>query len=276
MNKRHLRLTAAAVAAFVLLGAASYLQAQAYAAGSGKTGTEPAASAAPNGGSPANDAAAKESRQHPHGEHREGKHPGGKHGGKAMFGFDALQTAADVLGMEAEALCSELEKGKTLAQLGEAKGMKREDLVAKLNAAVAKRLDERVAAGELSKDQAEAIKAKASEHMAAAVDSNRLGLFMGRGGHGHGMGRFASTEELAKMLGMTEDALRAELMNGKSLAEIAASAGISEDQLIAKLKENMTDELQRFVRAKRPAPKPSSAEDAAGEDSAAEDAQASE
>src|SRR5690606_1148920 len=141
-----------------------------------------------------------------HGGHH-GMHGGEGERGKAMLGFDVLQTAADAIGMKPDALRQELEEGKSLAQIAKKRGMKKDELVSKLNDAVSKRLDERVAAGEMSKEKAEAIRAKVSEHMTAAVDSDRIGQYLLHGRHGHGFHRYGSPEKLAKLIGMTEDAL---------------------------------------------------------------------
>lgn len=58
-------------------------------------------------------------------------------------------------------------------------------------------------------------------------------------------------DRMAEILGMTSEELRAELKAGKSLAEIAKKKGISEDQLIEKMKDSMTEDLRRIVNKKR-------------------------
>lgn len=75
--------------------------------------------------------------------------------------------------------------------------------------------------------------------------------------HGHHRrhpGHMAVMSKIASVLGMSKDELRSKLASGMSIAEIAKSKGISEDQLIDRLKDSLTDELRQFVRMKRPAP----------------------
>ena len=249
MNKRKARLVACTVAAFVLLGAATYAHAAANAGGA--TAGAAAGSASGTASGSASGSA----------------HPAGHRMAKGMGGFELLETASDVIGIDTEALRAELKAGKTLAQIAASKGIAKADLVAKLTEASAKKIDAKVADGKLTQAQADAIKAKLNERIDAAVESNRMS-FTGKG-HGHGRGHWAKLDEIAGLLGMTEDELKASLKEGKSLAEIAAAKGLSEDRLIAKLKENMTDELRDFVRAKRPA-KPADAEGETSSATAAE------
>jgi hypothetical protein len=51
-------------------------------------------------------------------------------------------------------------------------------------------------------------------------------------------------------LSITEQELATQLDAGKSLADIAQDKGISEDQLVNSIKDNMTSELKKFVERK--------------------------
>lgn len=88
--------------------------------------------------------------------------------------------------------------------------------------------------------------------------------FEGRGHHRHGghgqmgmemghHGRYATPEDLATILGITEEELRTEREAGKTLVEIAEAKGITEDELINALKDGLTDELKDFVNGIKPA-----------------------
>ncbi|MGG4218292.1 hypothetical protein ABEW32_08660 [Paenibacillus jamilae] len=59
-------------------------------------------------------------------------------------------------------------------------------------------------------------------------------------------------EKVARLLGITPVQLEKELGQGKSLADVAKSKGIREDQLIDKLKNEMTVDLKRIVNRKGP------------------------
>ncbi|MFK4342853.1 MULTISPECIES: hypothetical protein [unclassified Paenibacillus] len=77
-----------------------------------------------------------------------------------------------------------------------------------------------------------------------------------RHGHGHGKGpggwNYHLNEKIAKLLGITPARLENELGQGKSLVDIAKSKGIKEEQLIDKLKNEMTVDLKRLVNRKGP------------------------
>lgn len=74
--------------------------------------------------------------------------------------------------------------------------------------------------------------------------------------HGHGRGpggwNHHLNEKVAKLLGITPARLENELGQGKSLVDIAKSKGIKEEQLIDKLKNEMTVDLKRLVNRKGP------------------------
>jgi hypothetical protein len=99
-----------------------------------------------------------------------------------------------------------------------------------LKAAAIDRVDAALAAGRITKDQADAIK--------AAINAGRLplgvGLAPGLGFRPHGDLRFVgggSLQAAATYLGLTEAQLRTQLMSGKSLADVAKAQGKSVDGL---------------------------------------------
>ncbi|WP_043922683.1 hypothetical protein [Paenibacillus terrae] len=75
-----------------------------------------------------------------------------------------------------------------------------------------------------------------------------------RHGHGRGPGGWNHhlNEKVAKLLGITPARLENELGQGKSLVDIAQNKGIKEEQLIDKLKNEMTVDLKRLVNRKGP------------------------
>jgi polyhydroxyalkanoate synthesis regulator phasin len=87
-------------------------------------------------------------------------------GGPGGMRFGAGQEVATILGMTPQELRTELRSGKSLAQVGEAKGISRDTLKAKLLEAHQARLDAAVAAGKLTAEQAQ----KMTERAAANID----------------------------------------------------------------------------------------------------------
>ena len=94
-------------------------------------------------------------------EHRFGLGPDGD--------FGILDTAASYLGLSEDALRTALD-GKTLAQVAKDRGKSVSGLVAALVAAENKRIDEAVASGRLTKDQAAGLKAGVQDRMQALVN----------------------------------------------------------------------------------------------------------
>jgi uncharacterized protein YidB (DUF937 family) len=84
-------------------------------------------------------------------------------------GFGILDTAASYLGLSEDALRDALD-GKTLAQVAKDRGKSVSGLVAALVAAEDKRIDEAVADGRLTKDQAADLKAHVQDHLQALVN----------------------------------------------------------------------------------------------------------
>jgi ribosomal protein S13 len=178
----------------------------------------------------------------------------GKHEGKwehAGAGKDMLNEAASAVGLTADELAAQLKGGKTLAEVAQAKGIAKTDLIAKLTAQATAKIDERVKSGKMTADQAAKVKANLNDKIAKAVDSKGLQREFHRGDKGErGFGYMGNSDSLAKYLGITTDDLRKELKAGKSLVEIAKAHNVTEDQLIAKIKEDMTPKLKKMVNHK--------------------------
>ena len=109
----------------------------------------------------------------------------GGHGGPGGFGrhghVDVLETAAAYLGMTKAELREELED-KTLAEIAREKGKTAAGLVQQLVAAQTKRIDDAVAEGRLTDEQATALKADLEERMESLVN-DRLHRHGDWGGH---------------------------------------------------------------------------------------------
>ena len=116
-----------------------------------------------------------------------GFRPGGPFGHRFGLGpaggFGILDTAASYLGLSEDALHTALD-GKTLAQVAKDRGKPVSGLVAALVAAENKRIDEAVASGRLTKDQAADLKAGVQDRMQALVNGELPGRdhFRGRSG----------------------------------------------------------------------------------------------
>lgn len=105
----------------------------------------------------------------------------------------ALTAAADALGLTTDELRAALADGSTLADVAEDQGVAVDDLVAALVAAAEERIDDAVADGRLTAEEAEQRKAELTERMTERVQSGLGGGEQHRAmrgeGHGDGHGR---------------------------------------------------------------------------------------
>jgi transposase-like protein len=117
---------------------------------------------------------------------------GGLHRGFGHFDFfGSLDAAANYLGVTRAQLRSELEGGKTLAQVAQAHGKTANGLTDALVAAAKKRLDQAVAAGRLTQSQANEMLNGLRDRIGALVNSRALpGDHFGRPGDHFGRPQF--------------------------------------------------------------------------------------
>lgn len=127
-------------------------------------------------------------------------------------------------------------------------GVSSDKLEAALKAAAVDRVDAALAAGQITKAQADAMK--------DAINAGRLpfGVPFGPGMRGemggiHTLGGTLSAA--ATYLGLTEDQLRTQLQSGKSLADIAKAQGKSVDGLKQALTADLKTKLDAAVKAGR-------------------------
>lgn len=147
---------------------------------------------------------------------------GGRPEGGPGFGRGGvdLEVAATTLGLSTDELRTQLEAGKSLAQVAEAQGVDKQKLI-----------DALVAAGEKQLDEA---KAALPDRVAEAVESTHTGGgdHGGRGPGGPGGRGGMGLETAAKALGITEDDLKSALQDGKTIAEVAEEKGVDVQKVI--------------------------------------------
>ena len=169
---------------------------------------------------------------------------GGRHGA-------SLETAATAIGITAEELRTELEAGKSIADVATAKGVSVEKVVDALVAEVKAHLDEEVASGEHTQAEADAKLAEATTRITEMVQTDGLPAPKGGGeGHGpggHGMKGGKGLDAAATAIGITAEELRTELQAGKSIADVATAKGVSVDTVIAAMVADMKAHLDEEV-----------------------------
>ena len=156
---------------------------------------------------------------------------GGRHGPG-----DELDAAASYLGTTAASLLTQLQGGKTLAQVATAtNGKSTAGLIAALVAAEKTEIAAAVTSGKLTQAQADQIAPTLTQRFTEFVNGVRPAG--GPGGFGHGPG--GGGDDLAaaaNYLGSTTTSLLTQLQGGKTLAQVAAAtSGKSTAGLIAAL-----------------------------------------
>jgi predicted RNA-binding protein associated with RNAse of E/G family len=168
---------------------------------------------------------------------------------------DDLEAAASYLGLSTSDLLTQLQSGKTLAQIASAtSGKSTAGLIAALVAHEKQELADAVKAGRLTQAQADQVTATLTQRFTDLVN----GAFPGRGPgfgfglHGFGHGPGGDLDAAASYLGLTLSDLLTQLQSGKTLAQIAgATSGKSAAGLIAALVAHEKQELADAVNAGR-------------------------
>jgi hypothetical protein len=116
----------------------------------------------------------------------EGARPDGE--GCEGRGGPALDAMAEAIGIDVEALHTALEEGQTPAEVAEANGVSRADLVDAIVADITSHIDEHVASGEITQEEADERLADVEANAELIVDGERPeGMGPGGpGGPGHG------------------------------------------------------------------------------------------
>jgi len=172
--------------------------------------------------------------------------PAGTRGGHGPS--DELDAAASYLGTTTASLLTQLQAGKTLAQIATAtSGKSTAGLIAALVTAEKTEIAAAVTAGRLTQAQADQIIPTLTQRFTDFVNGIRPSG--GPGGFGHGPG--APSDDLAAAatyLGSTRASLLAQLQAGKTLAQIAtATSGKSTAGLIAALVAHEKTEIAGYV-----------------------------
>lgn len=164
-------------------------------------------------------------------------------------GAAALAVAGGGAALAANGLGTPEEESKAVVEdAAEQLGVDADKLSDALKTALENRVDAAVAAGSLTEEQGEALKARIESQDFPLLGGGgfRLGHHGGPGGHG-----FGHLDAAATYLGLTEAELRTELSEGKTLAEVAKEEGKTVDGLVAALLADEKKELAEAVSSGR-------------------------
>jgi len=177
----------------------------------------------------------------------------GRHNGKSL-----ISATASVTGLTEQEVATELQSGKSLAQIAESKGKTADEVVAAARTQLQDALTQAVTAGRLTQAQADVTLADFDQTASQIVSDTTLGQRLGSG-RGPGRGGFGGGRHNGKSLisatasvtGLTEQEVATELQSGKSLAQIAESKGKTADEVIAAARTQLQDALTQAVTAGR-------------------------
>jgi DNA-binding CsgD family transcriptional regulator len=162
-----------------------------------------------------------------------------------------IAEAVTALGMTEAELKTELQAGKSIADVAKAKNIDLDTVIAKLTAAFKAHLDEEVASGKHTQAEADAKLAEFKTRVTEMVNAPGLPMRGGKGGHGpgghggkggHGPQKFA-TATLATTLKLTETELQTELKSGKTIKQIADAQNVD----IADVKATLTSDFKAHL-----------------------------
>ncbi|WP_282942774.1 hypothetical protein [Paenibacillus sp. RC67] len=177
-----------------------------------------------------------------------------------------VKDAATILGVDESSIQDSMKEGKTLSEVATAAGLTEETFLEKLVEAEKAAISAQVTAGTLAQEQADKIGSSLSDRLKQQIENAKPQGDKGPGGPGgHGgkdFGLIGNSEVMTNILGITQEELRTELDGGKAINEIAAAKGISEDDLISKIKDGITDSVKQFVESKHTKPADGPAMDA--------------
>jgi hypothetical protein len=157
----------------------------------------------------------------------------------AILVIGAGVAAADSIGNDQDAFLNDVAKRLNVTPA---------ELKAALKGASDDRIDAAVAAGKITKEQADAMKARTAEDgLPFFGGGGHRGGGFGHGGFGHGGP--ASLDAAAEYLGLTEAQLHTQLESGKTLAEIAKAQGKTADGLEKALTAATKTKLDAAVKA---------------------------
>ena len=117
-----------------------------------------------------------------------GKDFGGFDRGMFGRGDNLVSVAADELGMELTDLLTELQDGKTIADVAGEKGVDTQVIIDAYTAQLKENLDEAVTEGRITQNQADYQLEKVEERATGQLDNTGLGGFHGGGRHGGSRG----------------------------------------------------------------------------------------
>ncbi|MFX4262732.1 hypothetical protein ACOBQJ_11060 [Pelotomaculum propionicicum] len=176
----------------------------------------------------------------------------------AMHMVCGITDLADFLGISREELTGALQSGKTVVQVAAEKGISEQQLVDFMAEKYSERIDQKVADGKITAEQAKKLKQSMTERIKTDLNRANTGPNFGKDkmdpkdgpGTGMKMGRgMGDMEDLAGFLGISMEDLLAARQSGKTLVQIAGEKGITEEQLVDHMMAEFNSKIDQKAAA---------------------------
>ncbi|MCF8544741.1 MAG: hypothetical protein K9G04_05570 [Ilumatobacteraceae bacterium] len=165
----------------------------------------------------------------------DGPHGGGKN----------VAAIASVLKLTEAELKTQVQSGKTLAQIATAQSVSVQSVINVLVADMQAHIAEELASGEITQAQADTKLAGLTAKVTEMVNTVRPARGEGMRGGPHGGGK--NVAAIASVLKLTEAELKTQVQSGKTLAQIATAQGVDVkvviDTIVADVKTHIADEV---------------------------------
>ncbi|WP_282939414.1 hypothetical protein [Paenibacillus sp. RC67] len=161
--------------------------------------------------------------------------------------------ASGILDMDYDDLNEALKGGKSLASVSVEQGKSAEDLMNKLTDDTLSLINNALSSNQITQAEADTLNKKATEQIRKIVNEAgyQVKEHTDKAKQPLKLQQSLKAEDIAAALGVTKQELNEELNNGKSLSEIALDKGMTDEQLINKLKDVLTPSLQSLIVQKK-------------------------
>ena len=155
------------------------------------------------------------------------------------------EAVAEALGMTTDDVKAALQEGSTLAEIAATQDISEADLVGRLVAQAQAHLDELVAAGDITAEEAAEKSAGLQERVTNAVNADPSERQGHRGHKGHG----PALETLGEILNLTTDEIKEGFAAGQSIADMAALQSDDVDSVVDQLVAEAMERVDAAVEA---------------------------
>lgn len=175
----------------------------------------------------------------------------GDRGNREARKSERREALAEILGMSADELSEALRSGSTIAEIAEAQGVDVQSVSDYLVDLANERIDQAVANGDLTEEEAAEKRSEAAEKVEATINGERSDRgHKGQRGHRGGQ-KGERSETLADVLGITAEELREAKQAGTTIAELAEANGVSVDAVVEALVAEAAERVEGAVESGR-------------------------